>query len=757
MSQKRWSVVIVLFACLAVSFMPRGRIFAGECTFSLSEASGSLVLEFKSESVPFATATVPGDTVESWDADRITLRDGSELSFSTCQTGFIAIDYRPGNTTDADRVISNFAPLVFTLPGLTDVERQGRLKALGTKGLTAVDGHKGSYLFLALADPSDRHGVVAGWTSANSGSGVLFSGRNDDGDPTLTPQIDYGHLLLTPGSQKAPERLVLGAFDDCRLGLEAYAATIAQEHKIELKRCPSGYCTWYADKFGGACNQIMLPHLAATMAKEFSGFDFIQIDDGWQSGVPTEGPARNFVQIRPDGPYSKGLKSVTDQLKAQNLTTGLWFIPFAGTSIDPWFADKMDLFVRSKIDYPAAGEKNTRRFSSTNQKAGAPYETFWGGTSLDMTNPKARDYLTDIVRRMKDEWGINYFKVDGLWTGMACEQLYVNNEYFPDDLGQQSFYDPTATNVEAYRLGMATLRDAAGRDLFILGCNVSQNMRVMGASMGSVDAMRIGPDNGARWGVMTLGPWHGSNRYFLNGRVWWNDPDPVYVRDAVPLNQAQALASWVALTGQLLTVSDWLPDLSPERKELIRKVIPNHQKTNVRPVDLFDSDMPAIWHLSDEATGAARNIVGLFNWASEGHKTFTLTPDYLGLISDRDAGNTDSVIKQYVAFDFWRNELLPPFETLQMTVPAASCAILSVRERVDHPILLGTSRHIAGGITDVREESWDADTKTLHIVLHDVTDEPTELRIYDPAVGLIRRNLDRTTGPDCYYTADSHD
>lgn len=53
----------------------------------------------------------------------------------------------------------------------------------------------------------------------------------------------------------------------------------------------------------------------------------------------------------------------------------------------------------------------------------------------------------------------------------------------------------------------------SGEEVFILGCNVSQNMRTLGASFGLVDAMRIGPDNGPSWEALKRGPWHGTNRY----------------------------------------------------------------------------------------------------------------------------------------------------------------------------------------------------------------------------------------------------
>ena len=80
--------------------------------------------------------------------------------------------------------------------------------------------------------------------------------------------------------------------------------------------------------------------------------------------------------------------------------------------------------------------------------------------------------------------------------------------------------------------------------------------------------------------------------YFLNGRVWWNDPDPCTVRAAgkgigtkgVTLDQARLTASWVAMAGQFFLISDWLPALPPERLDILKRTMLSHNAT-ARPVD----------------------------------------------------------------------------------------------------------------------------------------------------------------------------
>jgi hypothetical protein len=236
--------------------------------------------------------------------------------------------------------------------------------------------------------------------------------------------------------------------------------------------------------------------------------------------------------------------------------------------------------------------------------------------------------------------------------------------------------------------------------------------------------MRIGPDNGAAWKSLTRGPVFGSRHYFLHGRVWHNDPDPVYVRASMPLNHAQLVCSWVALSGQLNLSSEWLPGLPPERLDILKRTMPGHGLLP-RPVDLFENDPPRLWLLTDTRRAPRRDVIGVFNWEST-ERTFDCPLDRLGL--DASA--------EYDAFDYWQNALVPTVKgRLQITVPAESCRILAVRPRAAHPQLLGTSRHITQGVVDVLEERWDSATQTLRGRSKTVGHDPCELRIVTPANG----------------------
>lgn len=598
---------------------------------------------------------------------------------------------------------TSVTPNLTTLSATVDLGKPAtQLRTLGTGGLLAADKNPGSYVWLAVAEPQTRNGVVFGWLTHERGSGVVFSKVND-GAVQVENVIEYGKLRLAPGKTEDLETLAIGYFDDARLGLEQWADAVAKAHDVHLKPQPTGYCTWYSQPHGGASDEKHLAKLAEYSAKNLApyGFSVVQIDDKWQMGWKRSSPSspkKDFRAHDPKGPYPKGMKAAADHIKSLGLVPGIWFMPFAGTVGDPFFDQHLDWFAKTP--------------------EGKPYDTPWGGTCLDMTHPESREHLRDITRRICREWGYDYIKIDGLWTGTATKQLYVNSGYKEDDLGEAVFKDPDKTNIEVFRSGLKLVREAAGEKVFILGCNAPQNMRTYGGAFGLVDAMRVGPDNKADWKSLLRGPTFGTRHYFLHGRLWWNDPDPVYVRDSIPLKHAQLICSWVALSGQLNLSSEWIPGLSVERLDVLKRTMPSHQAT-ARPVDLFDHDLPRLWTVN----APGRDVFGLFNWESSEQK-FDVPLEQLGL----------NAKAEYVAFDYWGNKFLPSVKgRLQLILPAESSVVLAVRPRANHPQLISTSRHVTQGIVDVTQEKWDAATKTLSGRSKLVGQDPYELRIVSGA------------------------
>ncbi|HXE43524.1 MAG TPA: alpha-galactosidase, partial [Candidatus Baltobacteraceae bacterium] len=301
---------------------------------------------------------------------------------------------------------SDAQPLVisFVRPFQADVKLSkpaAQLKAFGSAGLTALDKNPGSYDWLAVVEPESRNGVVFGYLTSERGCGVLFD--KVDGDAVrVGAQIDYGRLVIAPGKSAESETLAIGYFDDARLGLEAYADAIAKNLNIHLPSQPTVYCTWYSQPHGGAADENYFYTNAMFLEKNLSpfGFSVAQIDDGWQSGFKRTSPSspkKGFLTNNPSGSYPSGMKATAGNIKSLGLKPGIWFMPFAGTSADPYFTNHLDWFAKTPD--------------------GQPYDTSWGGTCLDMTYDPAREHTREVVNRICNEWGYQYIKIDGLWTG----------------------------------------------------------------------------------------------------------------------------------------------------------------------------------------------------------------------------------------------------------------------------------------------------------------------------------------------------
>ncbi|MFO1521676.1 MAG: hypothetical protein U1G05_06500 [Kiritimatiellia bacterium] len=151
----------------------------------------------------------------------VPLAGGGEASLEVYpDLPFLVVRTTRANPGAEELVLNKAVPAAFTL----DLGKPAaNLRTMGTAGLTAPDKHPGSYLFLTLADPATRRGVVAGWLTHERGSGVVFSDVKD-GRVEFRAQIDYGALRIPAGKSAVLETLLVGAFDDARLGEEAFAA-----------------------------------------------------------------------------------------------------------------------------------------------------------------------------------------------------------------------------------------------------------------------------------------------------------------------------------------------------------------------------------------------------------------------------------------------------------------------------------------------------------------------------------------------------
>jgi hypothetical protein len=216
------------------------------------------------------------------------------------------------------------------------------------------------------------------------------------------------------------------------------------------------------------------------------------------------------------------------------------------------------------------------------------------------------------------------------------------------------------------------------------------------------------------------------------------------LRDPLTLENARAWASFVAISGQLNLVSEWLPDLPPEKFDAYKRTLPNHRNLHARPVDLFEREMPRIWQLTSGEGDDRRDVIALFNWnapakpaasaagpALEEPTTQAAAKLQTGPITVKlDLKSLGLPADEYVGFDYWADQYVPKIsDGMELGLPPGSCKIIAIRRKIPHPQVISTSRHISQGNVDLTYVRWHNDTRVLEGRSKLVAGDPCELRI----------------------------
>jgi 2,3-diketo-5-methylthio-1-phosphopentane phosphatase len=184
---------------------------------------------------------------------------------------------------------------------------------------------------------------------------------------------------------------------------------------------------------------------------------------------------------------------------------------------------------------------------------------------LDTTRRDVLDHLESIFAQLVD-LGFQYLKLDFLYAAaMRCSSA-----------------DPGVSRARRLRQGMLAIREGAGPEAFLLGCGCP-----LGAAVGIVDGMRIGPDVAPHWearpehaipGIEETIPSTRSAvrstlaRAWTHRRLWLNDPDCLMARSSdtgLSSDERETLATAIGITGGMLVFSDDIPTLSSEDRDLI--------------------------------------------------------------------------------------------------------------------------------------------------------------------------------------------
>jgi len=213
---------------------------------------------------------------------------------------------------------------------------------------------------------------------------------------------------------------------------------------------------------------------------------------------------------------------------------------------------------------------------------------------LDTTHPQAFDYLRKVFRTWRHEWGCEYFKTDFMHFG---------SEYGPD---RAIWHRPGMTRIEIWRRVAEMIREEIGEALWS-GCGCP-----LWASVGLVDAIRIGRDVGVAWS----GDYSAQSllrdqscRNFANQILWQRDPDCVLLRERfsdLSEEEIKSLAIYAGMTGGVMMTSDHLGELSPARLKLWRLLLSEQRASCDFPL-LGGSDI-SYERVANAQSGQARYV-----------------------------------------------------------------------------------------------------------------------------------------------------
>jgi len=395
-----------------------------------------------------------------------------------------------------------------------------------------------------------------------SGSLILGFERHDQFQQTFTFDLHYQPLALTiqtcwdrkdrSGLERCEsETLIIFSHEAIENGLREWARAVALASPTppRLSSPPiTGWCSWY-NLYAYINEENILDHLhaAQTVAtRENLPMRVFQLDDGF---TPEMG---DWLEVKPQFP--RGIKPVLDDIRAAGFIPGLWIAPFM-------VGNRSHLF-REHPDWVVKDRRNGKPLVHMRFYA----EFRWHKRSeeyyiLDTTHPEAFDYLKTVFRTWRHDWGCEYFKTDFMHFG---------SEYGPD---RAVWHTPGLTRMEIWRRVATMIREEIGESLW-LGCGCP-----LWASIGLVDAVRIGRDVGVAW----RGDYSAQSllrdqacRNFANQILWQSDPDCVLLRERfseLSEEEIKSLAIYAGMTGGVMMTSDHLGELSSARLPLWRLIL----------------------------------------------------------------------------------------------------------------------------------------------------------------------------------------
>jgi alpha-galactosidase len=460
--------------------------------------------------------------------------------------------------------------------------------ALGTPPADRAGWHESELLTVVGRTPGGAATCV-GVLERGRAFGVLFVRREPD---AVRIEVElWLDALLGPSESRELDRVRIALGEDASALLEAHAEAHGRLAGARIAHpFVSGWSTWY-HFFHRVTEADVLRNLEAlSSAREALPVEVVQIDDGWQRRVGD--------WLETSAAFPRGLAPLAREIRAAGFVPGLWTAPFCAVPESAVAREHPEWLLR---------------------RGGAPLLACLHGVwspdgrvlVLDASRDDVRAHLRELFARLAS-LGFAYLKLDFLYAAaMAAASA-----------------DPRVGRAERLRRGLEAIRAGAGEEAFLLGCGCP-----LGAAVGIVDGMRIGPDVAPQWlpepplvpgGEATLPSTRSAvrsilARAFMHRRLWLNDPDCLMARNRdtrLSRDEARTLAAAIAASGGLALFSDDVAALDAPARALVRDTLALARRVDAlgipgraRALGLLEGELP----LGLLASGACASFAALVN------------------------------------------------------------------------------------------------------------------------------------------------
>ena len=422
---------------------------------------------------------------------------------------------------------------------------------LGWRAVTETPLFSPWYFLVTSAERTDGYGVevqpnaLAGW-------------RLERDALALRLDVSAGGEPVELGSRTLDAVRIV-----CRRGERGERAFAAGRAFCRLM-CPNprlpkepvyGYNDWYcAYGENTATNFLLDAAYVSDCAKGLANRPYVVMDDGWQENAPSAMQAR----------FGMDMKAFCARIAALGARPGLWYRPF-----------------RAWPEVAAA-----RRL-----RADARY--------FDPTHPALREEVAADIRRFRG-WGFKLVKIDyltyditGVWgSAMGAEPFSRSRPL--------NWRSRSRTSCEVMKDLYSVMREAAGDDMIIVGCNAMNHL-----AAGLFELQRVGNDTSGR-------DWNWTRDHGVNSLAFRSIQDRTFFvvdADCCGLESAGAVEwrlnrQWLDLLGRSGTALfvSWRRQLADaDVRAAIAEAFRNASewRKTAEPVDWEECRFPVRWRTAD--------------------------------------------------------------------------------------------------------------------------------------------------------------